>query len=131
MVVLPAGEPLNLGNDRCEDIRIIVGVLSLHQAHQTLEAHTGINYVHLQRFETAVSLAVELHEDNVPDFDDLRMILVDKFLTGHFRFLFLRTEVDMNLRARPARSRIAHLPEVVVLVAIDNMVLRKVLLPVA
>ena len=131
VVVLPAGEPLNLGNDRCEDIRIIVGVLSLHQAHQTLEAHTGINHVHLQRFETAVSLAVELHEDNVPDFDDLRMILVDEFFTGHFRFLFLRTEVDMNLRARPAGSRIAHLPEVVMLVAIDDMVLREVLLPVA
>jgi hypothetical protein len=57
--------------------------------------------------------------------------LLTSSLTGYLLLLFLRTEVDMNLRAGTAGTCVAHLPEVVVLVAVDDVVLREVLLPVA
>lgn len=87
--------------------------------------------MHLQRLQAAVGLTVELHEDDIPNLDDLGMILVDKELTGYLLLLLLRAEVDMNLRARAAGACVAHLPEVVVLIAVDDMILREMLGPVA
>ena len=57
---------------RLEDIGIIVGGFALQSAHQTFKAHTRINYFGGKPFEAAVCLTVELHEYEVPDFDNLR-----------------------------------------------------------
>ena len=131
VVILLTREALDLFYYWCEDIGIIVRVLTLHQANQTLEAHTCINNVHLQWLKATISLTIELHEDDVPYLNYLWVILVDKFLSRHLSFLFLGTEVDMNLRARTTRTRVTHFPEVIVLITIDDMVLWEMLLPVA
>jgi len=121
---------LDFADDGLEDVGIVVRVLALQHAHQSLEAHAGVDDVHAERFERAVRLAVELHEHDVPYLDDLRIILVYQRTAGHQRFLLGRTRVYMDLRAGSARSRVAHFPEVVVLVAIDDMVFGQVLGPV-
>ena len=100
-------------------------MLALHHANQTLEAHTGIDDVHAQLFERAVGFAVELHEYQVPYLDDLWVVLVYQFATtlAAGSLLLGGTRVNMNLRARTAGTCIAHLPEVIVLVTVDDMIL--------
>ena len=45
--------------------------------------------MHLQWVKTAVSLTIKLHEHDVPNLNNLWMILVYKFLTRHLCLLFL------------------------------------------
>ena len=130
LAVLHAGDGLLLLDDRLEDVGVVVGVLALHSAHEALEAHTGIDNVHRQRNERAVSLALVLHEHDVPDLDNLRVVLVHEFTSGHLSLLLRCTRVEVNLRARTAGARIAHFPEVVVLVAVDDVVGGHVLRPI-
>ena len=59
------------------------------------------------------------------------MILVHHVLAGDSGTFFFRAEVDMDFGARAARTRITHFPEVIVFVAIDDMVFRQELFPVA
>ena len=129
LTVFQSGDVLYLFYYRLEHVSVVVRVLALQRAHETLEAHTGIDDVHWQRFERAVGLAVELHEDDVPDLDNLRVVLVHELASRHFGLLLRRTRVEVYLRARTARTRIAHLPEVVVLVSVYNVVGRHVLCP--
>ena len=131
LTVLLAGDALFLLDDGLEDVGIVVGVLALHHAHQTLEAHTGIDDVHSQRLERTVGLAVELHEHDVPYLDDLWVVLVDKVAAGHVATLVQGARVYVNLATGAAGAGIAHLPEVVVLVAVDDVVGGHVLEPVA
>ena len=77
MVVFFTRQMLNLIDDRSKDICIIIGFFTLHKANQTLEAHTRINHVHLERLKASVSLSVILHEDNIPYLDNLRMVFID------------------------------------------------------
>ena len=99
--------------------------------YQTLETHTSINDVHRQRLQRTVSLAVELHEHDVPYLYDLWVVLVYQLSSGHLCLLLGGTAVKVYLRTGTAGTRVAHLPEVVVLVTINNMVLADVLAPVA
>ena len=128
--ILLARDSLDFLDDWLEDICIIVRVLVLQHANQALEAHTGIDDVHREWFERTVSLAVVLHEHDVPDLDHLWVVLVYQLTAWHLSLLLRSTRVNMDLRARTARTRIAHLPEVVVLVAVDDVVGRYVLCPV-
>ena len=119
-------------DDRLEDIGIIVGMLALEHAYEALEAHTGIDDVHRELLERAVGLTVELHEHEVPDLDDLGIVLIHQVTaTDAAGGTLLRcTRVDMDLRTGTTGTRIAHLPEVVVLVAVNDMIGRHVLGPV-
>ena len=130
VVVFMTRQALNLLYDWREDVGVVVGVLSLKQSDETLEAKARVDDVHLQRFQRTVGLAVELHEHDVPYFDDLWVILVYELLSRHLLLLLFRAEVDVNLGARATRSRVAHLPEVVVLVAVHYVVFREMLLPI-
>ena len=121
----------DFGNHRGEDVGVVVGGFSLESHTEALEAHAGIDYLGGERFERVVGLAVELHKHEVPDFNHLGVVLVDQLGAGHFGTLLGRTEVDMDFRAGAAGTGLAHLPEVVVLVAVDDVRFRKVLCPVA
>ena len=97
---------------------------------QALEAHARIDVARRKLLQRTVGLAVELHEDEVPDLDHLRMAHVDHLaarLQGDFRLV---AQVEVNLRTGTAGTRLAHLPEVVVLVAADDVVLGQELFPV-
>ena len=107
-------------------------MLTLQHTDEALEAHTCINDVHRQLFQRAVGLAVILHKDEVPYLNDLRIVLIHQLAAGlAVLLLILRTAVHMDLRAGAAGTRVAHLPEVVVLVAIDDMVGGHVFQPIA
>ena len=95
--ILLARDSLDFLDDWLEDISIIVRVLVLQHANQALEAHTCINNVHWERFERTVSLAVVLHEHDVPDFDDLRVILVYQLTAWHLSLLLWSTRIHVNL----------------------------------
>ena len=118
-------------DDGLEDVGVVVGVLALDGADESLEAHARVDDVHAERFEVAVGLALVLHEDDVPYLDDLRVVLVHQFASGHLSFLFGCAAVEVYLRAWAAGTCVAHLPEVVVLVAVDDVVGGDVLQPVA
>ena len=80
----------------------------------------------------AVGLAFELHKDKVPDLNDMRIVLVHE---GAARYaagpLLWSTYVYVDLGARAAGTGVSHFPEVVVLVAQDDVVLGKVLEPLS
>ena len=115
---------------RLEDIGVVIGLLALQNHAQTLEAHARIDIAGRQRLQRAVGLAVELHEDEVPDLDHLRMARIDHLAARLGGDLRLIAQVEMNLRAGTAGTRLTHLPEVVVLVAADDVVFGQELLPV-
>ena len=119
-------------DDGLEDVSIVVGVLTLQHADQTFEAHTRIDNVHRQRLQRTIGLAVELHEHDVPYLDDLRIVLVHEVATADTAGLALLggTAIDMYLGAGTTGTCVAHLPEVVVLVAVDDVVGRHVLCPI-
>ncbi|CCZ49491.1 putative uncharacterized protein [Bacteroides sp. CAG:661] len=116
--------------DGLEDVGVVVGRFPLQSTHQSFESHAGVDDSGRKRFEAAVGLAVVLHEHEVPDFDDLRVVLVHQFASGHLGFLFFRARVDVDLRAGAAGTRIAHFPEIVMLVAVQDVVFRQELFPV-
>ena len=70
-----------------------------------------------KRHKGAVRIGVVLDENQVPNLDALPVVGVDE---AALRVAPGR-EVDVQLAARAARAGVAHHPEVVVLVAIDNM----------
>ena len=119
----------NLAQHRLEHVRIIVRGLALNGTHQTLETHARVNHFLCQRLQAAVCFAVVLHEHDVPNLNHLRMVFVHQLASGNLGFLLIAAAVHMNLGARAARSRIAHFPEVIVLVAVQDMVLRQMFLP--
>ena len=106
-------------------------MLALKSTNKTLEAHTSIDYIHTKWFEVTVSLTLELHEYDVPYLDNLWIVLIDELTSRHLCLLFWCTRVEVNLGARTTRTSIAHLPEVIVLVTIDDVVSRNMLEPVA
>ena len=130
--ILQSRDVLLCLDDRLEDIGVVVGVLPLHHTNQTLKAHTRVDDIHGEFFEGTVCLAVKLHEHEVPYLDDLRVVLVDEFtprLAGGC-FLLWGTGVYVYLRARTTGTCVAHLPEVIMLITIDDMILRHMLCPV-
>ena len=106
-------------------------MFALQSTNKTLKSHTGIDNVHRQRFERTISLAVELHEHDIPYLYHLGVVLVDELASRHLGLLFWSAGVEVNLGARTARTCVAHLPEIVVLVAVDDMVGRHMLCPIA
>ena len=73
-----------------------------------------------QGFQPAIGKPIELDEDQVPYFDDLRMIGIHQLISSHCLFLLLAAHVDVDLRTGTTRTGFAHLPEIVLLVSIDD-----------
>ncbi len=125
LAVLLARKVRYLGYQRSEYVGVIVRGLALKSHAEALEAHARVDDLGRKRLESAVGLAVVLHEHQVPYLDDLRMVVVDQRCAGDGGTLCLGTDVDVNFRAGTAWTRVAHLPEVVVLVAVDDVVGRQ------
>ena len=130
LAVALARQRRDAADRRLEDIRIVVRLLALQDHAEALEAHARIDVARGQLLERAVGLAVELHEDQVPDLDHLRVAGIDHLAAGLRGDLGLVAQVVVDLRAGAARSRLAHLPEVVVLVAADDVILGQEAAPV-
>ena len=98
-------------------------------ADKTLETHACVYHIHRQLLQRPVCLAVELHEHQVPYLYHLGVVFVHQLTTGHLGLFLGGAGVQVNLGTRTARTGVAHLPEIVVLVAVDDMVGGDMLLP--
>ena len=118
-------------DERLEDVRVIVRRLALQRHTESLEAHACIDDAVRQRLQRAIGFPVILHEDEVPDLDHERVVLVHERCPGHSRTFGVGSEVDVDLRTGSAGTRVAHLPKVVVLVALEDVVSGQVFGPIA
>ena len=109
---------------RHEDVRLVIAVFLLNDGGQTLKSRAGIHAGPRQFFQRAVRLAVELREDQIPE---LHAALVVE--GRRFRQAEIGRQVDMDLTARSARTRVPHFPEVVLLAQTDDLFRGHMLLP--
>jgi hypothetical protein len=114
---------LDLLKQRCEDVGVVVGHLLLQQADQALEAHASVDVLVRQRSQRPVGFAVVLHEDVVPDLDDLGVVCVDELGSVPVLAVDGLPQVVVDLRAGAAWALVAHLPEVVLHVSRQDVVL--------
>ena len=119
----------NFGNDRRENVGVVVRLYSLYSHTQTFEAHTGINYLSRKSFERAVGFAVVLHKYIVPNLNHLWVTSVYECQAVNLGAFVVVTDVDMYFGARATRSCIAHFPEIVFFVSVDNAARRQELFP--
>ena len=76
----------------------------------SLQAHTGIHGWFWQFLHGAVSMAVKLHEHDVPDFNIAVTILFRRTRRTAPNMITMIVE---NFSTRTTRTCIAHLPEVI------------------
>ena len=131
LAVFVAGKFADAGEHPGEHVGVVVAVLALQHGAEALEAHAGVDVAGGQRLQVAVGEALVLHEHEVPDLDDVRVGLVHQLAAGQARggLLLRGADVDVDLGAGAAGAGLAHLPEVVVLVAQEDVVLGQVLAP--
>ena len=130
LAILVAGKLPDAGEHAAEHVGVVIGILALEHGAEALEAHAGIDVLGRQRFEMAVGQALELHEHEVPYLDHVGVAHVDEVAPRHPGCTLLRrADVDVYLAGRAARTGVAHLPEIVMLVAKDDVVLRQMLEP--
>jgi hypothetical protein len=83
---------------------------ALHHGGDALQPHAGIDAGFGQGDVRAVWLAIELHEDEVPDFDEAVAVFVRA--AGRAAGDVVAVVVE-NLGTRAAGAGITHLPEIV------------------
>src|SRR5205823_5958101 len=77
---------------------------------QTFQSHAGIDRRLGQRMHDALVVTVELHEHEVPDLD---VAVALGFRRARRATPYFGSVIVEDLRARPAGSRIRHLPKIV------------------
>ena len=109
-----AGEPLGGGDDRAQDVGLVVPALVLQDRTDALEAHARVDVLGGELGELALRVAVVLDEDEVPELDVAGATRVHPAAMRRVVAPITRvgTPVDVDLRARPARAGLGHLPEV-------------------
>ena len=89
----------------------------MNDRSHALETHAGIDVPLRQGRKRSVRVGVELNENQIPDLDAARIARVDKRSAG----VAVWRQIDMQLRARTARTGIAHHPEIVCLVSVNDV----------
>ena len=118
-------------DDGLEYIGVVVGSLTLQYADEAFEAHARVDMFGGKLHQLTVGQPVILHEYQVPDFNHLGVVLVDEVAASDLLAGFVIAQVDMDLGAWTTGTRLAHLPEVVLLVAVNDAVLADMLFPKA
>jgi hypothetical protein len=95
---------------RLKQIDLVVGMHALQYGRNALQPHAGIDRRLGQRMHDAGFVAVELHEDVVPDFDETVAVFVRRS-RGAAPVLFAVVVEDFGARA--AGAGVAHHPEIV------------------
>ena len=125
-----ADDLLDRRDQRREQVAVEVVRDALQDRGDALESRARVDRRLRERHERAVRLPVELHEDEVPDLEEPpRLGALDERVGRELAAIQLRPlarravgeaevgrevrEVDVDLRARTARARVGHLPEVV------------------
>ena len=92
---------------------------------EAFKAHTRIYVFFGKLLQGAVCFPVELDEYVVPDLDYPGVVLVDQGVAGHLGAFGIAAQVHVDFGAWAAGTGIAHFPEVVFLVAIEDVVFRQ------
>ena len=121
-VVGPLDECADGVEQRHEEIGVVVGLDALHDGGDAFEPGAGVDGGAGQRFELPRRIAVELHEDEIPDLDDVVALAVDERRSA--RRQRVGTTVEVDLGARPAGSGLAHGPVVVLLAETQDAIRR-------
>ena len=100
-------------DDREEEVRVVVRSHALQQRRDALESRARVDRGRGERRVRAVGRAVELHEDEIPELDDRVRLARRLELRVGDAVVAVRPQVVVQLRAGSARTRVAHLPEVV------------------
>src|ERR1017187_5886344 len=107
-------------DDGKNQVRIVNRQLALQHSRGTVQSHAGIDGRPRQRRKYAVGIAVELHEDQVPDFHEAVAGVAGKRLVFVARLGGAGAQVVVNLGTRAAGTGVAHLPEIVLLVEAED-----------
>src|SRR5262249_50224601 len=111
-------------DDRADEVSLVVGDLALQDGGDALQAHAGIDRRPRKSSQLAAGVAIVLHEDQVPDFDEPPTAVLRKALVLAARFSGFRSHVVVDFRAGAAWTGLAHLPEVVLFVEPEDAILR-------
>ncbi len=110
----PSGETFGQLGDgadqRAEQVDGIVVVGALQHRGDALEPHAGVDRRPRQVDALAAGQLLELHEHQIPDLDEAVALGVGRARRTAWNLVAVVVE---NLRARPAGTDVAHLPEVV------------------
>lgn len=126
VVIHFAAEFFEFAEDGLEDVGGVVGGLFgevgeafgvLDEGADALEAHAGVDVFGGEVTVAAVFFGVVLDEDEVPDLDAEVGVHVDEFAAG----VGIWGHVDVEFGAGAAGSGVAHFPEVVIDVAVDDV----------
>ena len=120
-----ARAPLDVSDEGAEEVGVVVGALALHHRRDPLEPHARVDGRFRQRSHPAARVAVELHEDQVPDLEPAVAIAGGPETASSGLLLRARQMValvEVDLRARPARTRVSHRPEIVLLAQAQDAV---------
>jgi hypothetical protein len=111
-------------DDAAEEIGVVVAEDVLEHGDDALEPHAGVHVFRRQLAEALVGLAVVLDEDEVPELDVARTVAVHRadVAGAALPVAGRRATIQMDLGARTAGARFAHLPEVFLLEAADALV---------
>mmetsp|Transcript_79385 Transcript_79385/g.230479 ORF Transcript_79385/g.230479 Transcript_79385/m.230479 type:complete len:459 (-) Transcript_79385:73-1449(-) len=124
VLLVGARHLLDCLEDRLEDIGVVVAALVQQDRRDAFQAHAGVDALGRKGDEAAVLLALELHEDVVPNLEDVGVVHVHQL-----RHLATADSVIVELGAGAARAGVAHLPEVVLHVPGEDPLRGQVLLP--
>ena len=117
------------GKNRAKYVGVVIGnrltkigkaAGCLHDCRDALEPHPGIDMLGCERRECAVDVRVVLNENEVPDFDTLSAVGVDQ---PPFRVACLG-EVHVQFAAGAAWAGVAHHPEIVLFISVNNVHVR-------
>jgi hypothetical protein len=97
-----------------EEIRVVVVMHTLQHGGNALQPHARIDRRLRQRHPVPRPPLLELHEHEVPDFNEPVAVRISRTRRpARDALLAIRIVVVENFRARSARTRVAHRPEVV------------------
>src|SRR5881398_32581 len=98
-------------DQRHEEVGVVVRDDALQDGGDTFEAHARVDAGLRQGSELTARVAVELHEDEVPDFD-VAAAIAREFAIGVALIRGGGAHVVMNFAARATRAGVAHGPEI-------------------
>ena len=107
---LDAGQVGDVGDDRAEEVDLVIVVGALQHGGDALEPHAGVDGGARQVDALAAGLLLKLHEHQVPDLDEAVAVGVGRAgrAAGN-----VRPVVVEDFGAGSARAEVAHLPEIV------------------
>ena len=122
-VVLPADDFRSARNDGSEKVSVVIRRHTLQHRSDSLEPRPGVYRGLGQGHPRAVFLQVVLHEHQVPDLEELSLLVQpDEIFQAHLSVASLAggAQVHVQLGVGPGRTSVGHLPEIVLVAQTVN-----------